>query len=625
MARPEELLQPPPPEFRRPLEQRRGFTPEQAATNQPPLEPGPLETTRLGELLDFARRAFQEPGTLLPESLQNITPGQMGRIGLEAGLSTAATLAIPEAAVPLQVARMLGPASRLKTAFGLGQRAAASGAGAGVGSLASEAFDPTPDPLSTAQQAALFGGAADLAIPFLLQPRRLLGATLKPGAEQAITEISKRGGILTPALATESKAFDAIENFAEAGVMEGVLGGTMRSARDDAIKIAERMVDDFIQAQGTGTLTREDVGEFIQTAIENSTETFKRAAAARFRLVDRASQGVTVSYRPVKREAQRLLRESQAGLGEGQTVLQRVLAKPDFVPFHEAQILRSDLSGVGRSGQELIGGKEQGMAKRLASFVDRQMEIASRALNPDAIRRFREANAFWRGNRNQPGIRTFNNAIFKHALRSDPDAVVDTFIKSAKPTRIRRLRQVIDPTTFDELGGEVARKWITDPSMQTAEGRLSGVKFVRALERMGTESLELLYGKNGAKELFRLAEQLRLTQGSPRFEGIRVAIALGQAGIIGDLGTGLFGGQFASPGRMAFFLGGPAAVSRIIRIPGMARLLTLGLQAERGTGLAISVVTRVLALAKAHGIPVVAAPSDLPAGAQPPSISIQPQ
>lgn len=566
----------------------------------PPVFEGARPPTSPAEALS-AIQSSQEPHWLdrvnsvmsHPEDVVNaVTPylpskEDAGRMAVETALSVGGSILAPEVGLPIAAARM---APRIAGAVKALPRLLGAGGGAAAGSLASETFDPTADPVQTALMAGGLGTGAEAITPPLLRP---FAGKLIPNAERMSEMLATKDAHLSSASLTESRVLDLAENLGEGSLFSN----SLQQAKAHAVTSAQQLADDFISSVSPG-FKREEVGSFLQDSIDGSLTAFKRVAAGKFKRVDKLANNITVDLAPVQAKAQRILNEATAGLGEGKTVAQAILDKPDTMTFKEAQLLRSDLLSVGSTSSELVKGKEQGAAKVLGTMIDNMMERAARASNPQALAAFREANTFWRGNINQPGIRDFNSTLVKSLMRSDPDSAVESLLKPNRPTRIHRVRNMIGPSEFEAFRGAALEKMQREATDDVTG--LNGAKLVRTIGKYGDATLEELMGPTLLSDYKVLANTLTQAQRKPEFAGATMAARFGQFGAIIDLSTF----QMMSPGRDLSILIAPTALNKFLAYPGVARWLSIGLKSEKGSGLAYNTGLRLLSLANQYNIPV---------------------
>lgn len=469
---------------------------------------------------------------------------------------------------------------------------AGAAAGGAVGSGLAELVDPTERPAEAAAVAgatALAGeGVGRAAIG--IGGRLLRGTALKEGASEAIGQLAERGETLTPALASESRVLSTVENIAENAIFGGTrIEATRRGAERAAQEAVEEFAEQFITAS-----TREEVGELVQLTLDANREAFKATARGMFRQVDDLVEGVTIPFEDVQQLAREILRESEQGLNLGslREVAKSVESKGAAVTFETAQALRSDLAAVGRVGTDLIPGRAQAAAKRLAKAVDSAMESSLEGLPNPALDAWRAANAFWK-----KGAQEFNGALLKRIARAEPEAVVDQFLKNRKPGSIRRVKRLLaDDDAWRGVQGAFLGRVLE--KARSATGDVAARSIQQQLKSFGDEGLRELFPPEALKTLRRSVRTLELAQGNVSGPG-GMAIQLAQGGglVIGP-GSILAGADSATAlaGTGVIFVG-PALLARFLTNPTVSRWLTAGLKAPPGSKTAARAMAQLGAIA----------------------------
>jgi len=306
----------------------------------------------------------------------------------------------------------------------------------------------------------------------------------------------------------------------------------------------------------------------IQDIVKGGITAFGAEARSLARVIDNLSPEKIVDYTSVLNLAEKLLAQSEAGLGSAASLVKKVLKKGNRASFEDAQILRSELLSVGRTtGPGIFDPKAAATAaKRLSGVVDAAMERAARSLarkgtkgraaptNPRVLRAWRDLNAFWKS-----GADEFNSSLMKTIVDSDPDVVFDTLIKAGKPSNIKRLRNIIVKTEvgfrpktrtgkpasliaaagrskrWEAIQGEFFRRALFN-STDTSES-LIGSKLVSELKKFGPAASRELFPVGIKLDEFReFAVALQTAQRGAQETTGRVFVQLKQAGAIGQMG-----------------------------------------------------------------------------------------
>lgn len=472
------------------------------------------------------------------------------------------------------------------------------------------------EPVESVKGAAIEGGLAaageglgSLAAKGLTAAgRRLAGGLLKPTAEgaKAAKIIEAEGGILTPALQSESRTAKILESLAESSVLGS---GRVSEVRGQAIEAAQGAVERFAKKVGSG-LSREDAGVVVQEAIQGKLDAFREVSEQLYGRVDQAFddaiQGVlrdagtvvpagervlaepAVSLVGVKQAAMRLLKEAQQGIpgAELNKILKQVATKPSTVSFKGAARLRSDLLKVTRTGTELLGGQAKGAAKQLAGLVDEALERTAADAGPEVLTAFRDANKFY-----QEGAKLFNGKLIRQLSSAKPEAIVSAISKARKPGSIREIRTAIgNPKAWEEVQGTYLRE-LLDTSFENsgdiARGTfLSGKRINTKLANFGEDALNELLGPAKLKAFREFTQALETAQR-------RTGSGLSGLNIRGGLELYSLGA-----GNIALALT-PAVLARVLTNPQAIRLLTKGFKAPAGSRQATEAITRLSAIAGA--------------------------
>ena len=567
------------------------------------------------------------------EYLSDVTPEQAGRFGLEVGGSLAATAIAPQVAIPARIAKYALPAAtKLLTQYprtgAVAGRALAAGGGAGAGSLASEAFDPTTHPWLTAGKAgaAALGGQAvgemgGAVAKKVLAPMR---GKEEPGAIAAQSLLRSKGASLTPGQYTKSQVLDVVENVGEAGF----LSRRLPAFRERSQQVAVDILEDFKAQFGAG-FGREDAGVMVQNAVKTTADEWRKKGHLLYDKIDDLTKArpVPVDLQSIKKRTFQLAGQRALKDPTATALIRQIMNLPDTVSFGFAQRLRTDLLRAGSPDSAILKGQIEGMADVLAKGVDMAMEQAARQLNPDALKAWRAAGAFWKGTTSRPGVVLFDDPVIKQVMKAHPDAVLASLLKKDRATRIRYAKAVLPADVMDEI-----RRSFLEQAYEKAStgGTLSGTALTREIQGFGEVTKEL-FGVTHEGSLKTMARTLELTQSRGATQNWTLAVRSGQMGAAMLAVTGQVGGKGATiimaPPVAAFFATNPATL----------RWLTKGFSTPAGTPEALGIMTRVIALARENNIPVQMAqpsPQGSFAGPQPtfpaplrspvPSLSSQP-
>ena len=300
-----------------------------------------------------------------------------------------------------------------------------------------------------------------------------------------------------------------------------------------------------------------------------------------------------VDLRGLKKEANRLLQEAEAGAGTAsqKSLLKEVARKNDFVTFSDAHTLRSTLLTRGRVGSDPLANQTVGIAKKLSGDIDSLMSKSAEKI-PGAKEAWRQANSFWK-----KGKEVFNDKLIKKMVEEDASQVSKKIFTSAKdnPAFIRRVRKAIgnDTETWRALQGEVMDKIVKDSLDIAGVGttdvsNIVSSKLLKSIKAFGGQDEVALRAMFPARQDRVLAKLARIKglilKGQPDSTG-RFAVQIGQIAALASVASGKFSRRAAS------ILLGPEAISRAFQKPSIARFITEGLKINPKTAAGLKQLT----------------------------------
>lgn len=517
---------------------------------------------------------------------------EIGRTNLETGVPAIAT----------GLTGGLGLAPGLLARLGI---AGLSGAG---GSLAAEAVDPSASAGEAGKRAltnaAVSAGGEGLGSAIAYPFKKLAAGLFRPtpAGAAAAKAIEAEGGVLTPALQSESRPAKLLESVAESSLLGSK---AIAEARKSGEKAALAPIERFVDGLRSG-YSREELGGIAKEALEGKAEAFKAAASVAYGEVDKvlaatpAAKGlpaVGVSLRALKAEAERML-NSGLGTANATKQLKAILGMADEVSFQQAAEIRSDLLNPVSEVGELLVGKAAGQVKRLTQIADQAMNDSfatasvGRRAQGEALRLWREANALYK-----EGAELFNARMVKALAAKQPEAVVAAIAQAQKPGTIRTLRTAIgDEQVWKGIQGEFLSDLLlknTQTAGDVARGTVvSGQKIATALKNFGDPALNELLGAETATAFKNMVKILERSQQ-------RTGAGLGglnmRFGVEGLAGGGMLLSGGLSPTGAAVFLT-PAMIGQLFTNPRTIKLLTQGFTAPAGSAEATRAVAQIGAL-----------------------------
>lgn len=459
-------------------------------------------------------------GERVPEEESRMLTGRSPEQIRLAGEIAASLIEIPglsEAARAALGVKLAGLASKALVSGG-----ASAGASAALGGTTEEALTAGATGAAGTVVGAGLAKGIEAAGTRLLAP---FVETVEKGAQKT-QEILGKAGILTPGKATTSPILATLESAADMSIIGASKIG---KETEQAQTVLTNKVNDLVDAFRSQA-TREEVGELVQQTIENSADAFREAGRANYAAVDRAFGNTLVDITALKQLATNLAGRSEKGLGspEVKRITDAIIERPDAVDWEVAQILRSDLLGIGRNATELVQGRAKGAAEELAGGMDRAMASAAKDLSGDALAAWRAANTFWK-----EGTKTFNSQLIRTIARREPEAVFDAVVRNGKPGTIRRVREILPPGDWRAVQGQYLDDLVRKSTDETGE-RLDGVKFLNGLKKMGDGLDELFPDAATRQGIVDLGLALRLAQKRPSAAAINLGMAGNLASVAGS-------------------------------------------------------------------------------------------
>ena len=445
---------------------------------------------------------------------------------------------------------------------------------------------------------------------------------LVKGAEDAIEQITAKGGVITPGLASKHKIIDTLENIADSAI----IGSTkINRTREDAINIATDNLTNFVSGL-TKTADDDIVSAVVKEVLEEGDTAWRVSTDSAYKAIDAsivknaqkiknlfyAGKGQVVptnvnvkDLKFVNIKSFKKLAESMKGLDvldpRRTQLINKILKLDDNVSFALASNLRSEL--IEQGGAYLTKGtttskKLKGTAKTLAGSLDNSMETAARNLDEETLGVWRTANKLYKD-----GSKVWNDKFIIQLTKADPDDVFNLVIKGAKPKRIEKLRKLIlssedGKKTWDNVQGEFYKRILSNSLEKEV---YSGKKIVDSIKKFGIDdrALKQLFPDQAWKKFQSYARTLAITQGDVgERTGGGMFIQLAQGG----LPFAFTQGGKVGMGYTALVLGTPKVLAEIFSNPTMAKALTVGLKAKPKTAQAFRVVSQLLTQAVGAGI-----------------------
>ena len=451
--------------------------------------------------------------------------------------------------------------------------------------LTGEASKPA-DPLAAARTGAfegaaqLVGGQAGRVVQRVLAPfaSRVIPFA-RDVANPALERVSQR---LSPAQMTESRVLDTLENIADASLLGG---GRIEAMRTGVTQRGVQRLTDELTARVGNTMSPQEVVGLLSGSRKYGLAMGQAIKRAFYKNVDELAKDVFIDTQPIWNE----LRQ---GVGfRAQATLEKALSAASIDPerffqipvagsgqiipqttFQLAQSARSRLLAVAR--RPAATAEDQAIrntAGHLAGLIDQQMESATRRLNPEALRAFREANAFTAG-----VARRFDNRMVRRIfqqLENEPSRLDALLAMPNKADVLAQIERSVGTEAYKRLQERLATTVIhraVDPST----GILSGRGLLESMKVLGNDTTAAIFGSNRAQVL-QFARVVDFVQQRQTTGTGKIAIQLAQAPaafqILRNPTGPLSGAAYA-------VLIGPAALARLLTSERGTSWLTTGLQ-----------------------------------------------
>ena len=466
---------------------------------------------------------------------------------------------------------------------------------------------------------------------------------MKKGSAEALEQLAKSNKVLTPAIVSENRTIDMMENLAENAWFGG---GKILKARKEAVvqaqqdvgtklitkfanskEIAKEAIDDtvegFLNAAGKNDYSF-IIKNFItdgkavqQTLINTGYKNIDKAVQAQSKALIKAGklksadQAVDITGLKKWAKAQQTLELSDKATKQ---VLNDILKLGDEISFSKAQELRSIY--LYKTGAYSIGGTtstpiSQKISGEAANIFDKQMQKAAEKLGGDVDKLWRAANEIYSTSKS-----TFNSDFMTRLIKDGgEDKIFSSLIKAKNPHRIKTFRNLIlnqavkDGVVPNKLAAE--KLWrkvqsgffndVVGKAFDESDNVLAGQKLINAMRSYGNPTLKELFANNPKllNDFKTLAQTLKLTQ-SKGIQGVPggMFIQLTQAGTITKgaqvAGTALIG-KSAAGGSLSWgsvgltaagvsvVLGGPNQIAKLFTNPSFIKGLTATSKQKMGS------------------------------------------
>ena len=366
----------------------------------------------------------------------------------------------------------------------------------------------------------------------------LAKSDMKKGSAEALEQLAKSNKVLTPAIVSENRTIDMMENLAENAWFGG---GKITTARKEAVvqaqqdigtklitkfanskEIAKEAIDDtvegFLNAAGKNDYSF-IIKNFItdgkavqQTLINTGYKNIDKAVQAQSKALIKAGklksadQAVDITGLKKWAKAQQTLELSDKATKQ---VLNDILKLGDEISFSKAQELTS--ISLYKTGAYSIGGTtstpiSQKISGEAANIFDKQMQKAAEKLGGDVDKLWRAANEIYSTSKS-----TFNSDFMTRLIKEGgEDKIFSSLIKAKNPHRIKTFRNLIlnqavkDGVVPNKLAAE--KLWrkvqsgffndVVGKAFDESDNVLAGQKLINAMRSYGNPTLKELFANN---------------------------------------------------------------------------------------------------------------------------------
>ncbi|MHA2068667.1 MAG: hypothetical protein ACXABY_30255 [Candidatus Thorarchaeota archaeon] len=425
-------------------------------------------------------------------------------------------------------------------------------------------------------------------------------------------KFAKWGGYFTPAQATDSRIIETVEQIAENSAFGQNKLFYFKANQTEAYG---KMVEDMAERIGSD-LTPAEIAPLVTEMLERNKGMFMEAAGQMYSKVDKAlnikknfmhfvdgelvpvselaSPVSTASLDRFSKELVELLaaREGVGASQAGDALIMKISRLRKTLTFKEAQGLRSGL--IDEVSMASSKDKAKGIAKKMVSLLDNEMEAAAKRLGPEEYAMWREADAFYK-----QGKAKFDSHYIKALLRFlDPDRnpagadmILQRVIKPGRFTQVRKFKQAVGENSA--VWNRMKRAYLKDMvETNTTDGVLLGKNFLTKFDKMKDPVLKEMFTPAEIAEIRTIATIGKTLQ-EPLKGGGGMLIQLAQGNAV--LGTAvLLTGKLPKTGGV--ILVGPWALSKLLVSKRGRRWLIEGVKTPKVAKHAATTLGRIMGL-----------------------------
>lgn len=449
------------------------------------------------------------------------------------------------------------------------------------------------------------GGALGAAASKALKP---FAKSVEPYAKEAITKFK---GLVLPSEVSSSRALAIGENISEASLIGGKAITETKLARQ---KLFEKQVLETLDELGKKT-NRKNIGTALATSRNTGSKAFRAEERAVWDVAGTTAQGIPLSTPRLNQFFEQLQGAEKGSLlpNAGAEAAHRVAAMVDPVTalpgvlplpakagtpppavvkaaLDAGQFMKtvSDLGKVVRMlGRQVESdptkAAQYGLSKKVAQLAREDLEEAL-SVNPAALEAYDAAKAVTlKGNRE-----FFNDslrALFREEGNKVPrEQIVKKMVRPDNSTMIEAVKTAVGKDEFQMVQRDALAQ-ILRKNPKT--GEIDASALISRMDALGDDTLRALFPDGHDLEIRHAARLMQDLAREPAGGTGRLAAQVGQVGA----GTSILTGHFGT--AAATLLGAPGVMAKIMASPRGLKWLTEGLEAPRGSVVALSALRRL--------------------------------
>jgi hypothetical protein len=281
--------------------------------------------------------------------------------------------------------------------------------------------------------------------------------------------------------------------------------------------------------RGLNAVPDSQMGDAVSEALKNNRSAWRAAGSAKYSAIDNAIRNSgsepVVNMADVMKAGQEILDASKVGGGLGsapglQRLGNRILKINPSMSFSDADALRSFVLEEGRKLKVPLGNKSEKIARAISDIetaIDNAMGKAVEGKPIDIMQMLGDARNFWRMN-SQMEKSPFVQGLAKRA-NDKPQQLAEYIFAAGAPDQIKMAKAVLGDDAFSNLRDT----WLSSAVAESMKDpRSIGGSLKSKLDKMGKDSLLVMFGSDQTTELYRTADVFNRI-GAKTFENTAIA------------------------------------------------------------------------------------------------------